>query len=139
MVRALGADVVVDYTKDDFAASEARFDLVFDTVGKRALSALRKVLGPKGTFVSCSGGGSSWRWLLGLAKMSLTSLFTGQKLKAFVSSPNRADLLSLAELVEAGKAKPVMGRRFELSQVPDALRHVGEGHAQGQVVIRIAA
>lgn len=138
MVRALGADVVVDYTKEDFASGGARFDLIFDTVGNRALSDFRKVLAPNGTFVSCSGGDSGWRWLLGLAKMSLTSLVTGQKLKAFVVSPRRADLMSLKELVEAGKAKPVIERRYALREVPDALRHVGEGHARGQVVVRVA-
>jgi NADPH:quinone reductase-like Zn-dependent oxidoreductase len=138
MARALGADAVVDYTKEDFAAVDTRFDLIFDIVGNRPLSDFRKVLAPKGTFVSCSGGDSSWRWLLGLAKMSLMSLFGNQNFKAFVSSPNRADLLRLKELVEGGKAKPVVDRLYALSDVPNALRHIGEGHARGQIVIRIA-
>ncbi|HEY4183447.1 MAG TPA: NAD(P)-dependent alcohol dehydrogenase [Polyangia bacterium] len=137
MVRKLGADAVIDYTKEDFA-SGARFDLIFDTVGNRALSDFRKVLGPTGTYVSCSGGKSSLGWLFRFVTMSLTSLFTRQKLKTFIVSPNRADLLSLNELVEAGKAKPVIERRYALSEVADALRHVGGGHARGQVVIRIA-
>ena len=77
-------------------------------------------------------------WLFRLATVSLMSLFTRQKLKMFIVSPNRADLLYLKELVEAGKAKPVIERRYALSEVADALRHVGGGHAQGQVVIRIA-
>jgi NADPH:quinone reductase-like Zn-dependent oxidoreductase len=138
MVRALGADAVVDYTKEDFVADDSRFDLVFDTVGNRPLSAFRKVLAPQGTFVSCSGGDSSWRWLLGLGKMSLMSLFGGQKFKAFVVSPNRADLLCLKELVAGGKAKPVIERRYGLREVPEALRRIGEGHARGQIVIRMA-
>jgi NADPH:quinone reductase-like Zn-dependent oxidoreductase len=138
MVRTLGADAVIDYTKEDFVAGGARFDLVFDTVGNRALSDFRKVLNPTGTYVSCSGGNSSLRWLLRLAQVSLTSLFTRQKLKMFVVSPNRADLLSLRDLVEAGKAKPFIERRYALSEVADALRHVGGGHVRGQVVIRIA-
>jgi NADPH:quinone reductase-like Zn-dependent oxidoreductase len=137
MVRALGADAVIDYTKDDFVAGGARFDLAFDTVGNRSLSDFRKVLKPEGTFVSCSGGDSSLRWLLGLAQMSLTSRFTGQKLKAFISSPRRADLLSLKDLVEAGKAKPIIERRYALSEVPEALRHIGEGHARGQLVVTV--
>jgi D-arabinose 1-dehydrogenase-like Zn-dependent alcohol dehydrogenase len=70
--------------------------------------------------------------------MSLMSLFGTQKFKAFVSSPNRADLLCLKELVEGGKAKAVVERLYGLSEVPDALRHIGEGHARGQIVIRIA-
>jgi len=137
LVRSLGADTVIDYTKDDFVAGGTRFDLAFDTVGNRSLSDFRKVLKADGTFISCSGGNSSWGWILGLARMSLTSLFTGQKLKPFIVSPNRADLLSLKELVEAGKAKPVIERRYALSEVPAALQHVGEGHARGQVVVRI--
>jgi len=137
MVRALGADTVVDYTNEDFVSGGARFDVVFDTVGNRSLSDFRKVLSPTGTYVSCSGGSSSLRWLLRLAKASLTSLFTRQKLKMFIVSPNRADLLSLKELVEAGKARPAIERHYALSEVADALRHVGEGHTRGQVVIRV--
>ena len=139
MVRALGADAVIDYTKEDFVTGGARFDLVFDTVGNRALSAFRKVLKPTGTYVSCGGGNSSLRWLFRLAKVSLTSLFTRQKLETFIVSPNRADLLSLKELVEAGKAKPAIERSYALSEVADALRHVGGGHTRGQVVIRVAS
>jgi NADPH:quinone reductase-like Zn-dependent oxidoreductase len=137
MVRALGADAVIDYMQEDFVAGGARFDLVFDTVGNRSLSDLRKVLSPTGTYVSCSGGNSSLGWLFRLAKVSLTSLFTRQKLKMFIVSPNREDLLSLKELVEAGKAKPFIERRYPLSEVADALRHVGGGRTRGQVVIRI--
>jgi len=138
MVRTLGADAVINYTKENFLSDGARFDLVLDTVGNRSLSDFRKVLSPTGTYVSCSGGKSSLGWLFRLATVSLTSLFTRQKLKMFIVSPNRADLLYLKELVEAGKAKPVIERRYALSEVADALRHVGGGHAQGQVVIRIA-
>jgi NADPH:quinone reductase-like Zn-dependent oxidoreductase len=138
MVRRLGADAVIDYTNEDFVSGGARFDLAFDTVGNRALSDFRKVLGPTGTYVSCSGGKSSLRWLFRLATASLMSLVTRQKLKIFVVSPNRADLVTLKELVEAGKARPVIERSYALSEVADALRHVGEGHARGQVVIRIA-
>jgi len=139
MVRALGADAVVDYTKEDFVGGGRRFDLAFDAIGSRSLSDFRKVLQPSGSFVSCSGGSSSWRWLLGLAEMSLTSLFTGQKLKAFIVSPRRADLLSLKALVEAGKAKPVIERRYAFRDAPAALRHVGERHTRGQVVIQVVA
>ena len=77
------------------------------------------------------------RWLIRLANVSLTSLFTRQKLKTFIVSPNRADLLSLKELVEAGKAKAAIERHYALSEVADALRHVGGGHTRGQVVIRV--
>lgn len=138
LVRSLGADAVIDYTKDDFVSRGARFDLVFDTIGNRALSAFRKVLTPTGTYVSCSGGDSSLRWMLRFAAASLTSLFTRQKLKMFVVSPNRADLLALKELVEAGKARPFIEYHYPLSQTAEALRHVGGKHTRGQVVVRIA-
>jgi NADPH:quinone reductase-like Zn-dependent oxidoreductase len=138
MVRTLGADAVIDYTKEDFVVRGAHFDLIFDTVGNRALSDFRKALSPTGTYVSCGGGNSSLRWLIRLAKVSLTSLFTRQKLKTFIVSPNRADLLALKDLVEAGKAKPFIERRYALNEVAEALRHVGQGHTRGQVVIQIA-
>lgn len=137
MVRALGADAVIDYTKEDFVVGQTRFDLVFDTVGNRSLSEFRKVLTPTGTYVSCGGGNSSLRWLFRLAKVSLASLFTRQKLKTFIVAPSRSDLLALKELVEAGKAKPFIERRYALGEARDALRHVGGGHVRGQVVIRV--
>ena len=138
MVRGLGADEVIDYTKDDFVDGGPRFDLIFDTVGNRSLSDCRSVLAPEGAYVSCSGGDSGVAWLFGLAALSLASLFTRQKLKALFMTPNRDDLLFLKGLVEAGQLKPVIERRYPLSKVADALRHVGGGHSQGQTVIQIA-
>jgi len=116
----------------------ARFDLMLDTVGNRSVSECRSVLVPRGSFVSCSGGTSATRWLFRLAWMRLASLFTNQRLKTLLSAPNREDLLFLKELVEAGKAKPVIQRRYALRQTSEALRRVGEGHSQGQTVIQIA-
>jgi len=106
MVRALGADAVIDYTKEDFVSGGACFDLVFDAVGNRPLSDFRKVLSPRGVYVSCTGGNSSVRWLFRLAKASLTSLFTRQKMKLFVVSPSRDDLMFLKEIVEAERRSP---------------------------------
>jgi NADPH:quinone reductase-like Zn-dependent oxidoreductase len=138
-VRDLGADEVVDYTKKDFVAGGPRFDVMLDLVGNRSLSDCRSVLTPKGVYVPCSGGGGDWvgpfiRVLGGI----LSSPFTSRRFKMFVATPNRDDLLFLKELVEAGKARPVIERSYALSEVAEALRHVGEGHAQGQTVIRIA-
>jgi NADPH:quinone reductase-like Zn-dependent oxidoreductase len=138
-VRALGADEVLDYTQEDFVKGGARFDVMLDLVGNRPLSDCQSVLTPKGTYVACSGGGGDWVGpLFRLAGLFLSSLFTSRKLKTFIAAPNRNDLVFLKELVEAGKARPLIERRYALSEVSEALKHVGEGHAQGQTVIRIA-
>lgn len=138
-VRALGADDVIDYTARDFVAGGSRFDVMLDLVGNRSLADCRSVLTPRGVYVPCSGGGGDWigpfvRIVGGL----LSSLFTSRRFKTFIMTPNRNDLLFLKELVEAGKARPVIERRYALREVGEALRHVGEGRAQGQTVIRIA-
>jgi NADPH:quinone reductase-like Zn-dependent oxidoreductase len=138
MVRALGADEVLDYTQQDFLTGGARFDVMLDLVGNRSLADCRSVLTPAGAYVACSGGGGDWIGpVLRIVGGLISSLFTSRKFKTFVMTPNRDDLLFLKELVEAGKAKPVIEHRYALSEVADALRHVGEGHAQGQTVIRI--
>jgi NADPH:quinone reductase-like Zn-dependent oxidoreductase len=138
-LRALGADDVIDYTTTDFVIGGPRFDLMLDTVGNRSLADCRRVLVPTGTFVSCSGGNSGTRWLMRLAAMLLISPFSTRKLKPFIVSLNQKDLLALAELVEQGKIRPAIDRRYELRDTADALRHVGEGHAQGQTVIQVAS
>ena len=137
MVRALGADEVIDYTTHDFVDGGPRFDVVLDTVGNRSVSDCRSVLVPTGAFVSCTGGTSMTRWLFRLAWMRVASRFTSQRLTTFMASPNQKDLVALKELVEAGKLKPVIERRYALGEVADALRHVGERHSQGQTVIQI--
>jgi NADPH:quinone reductase-like Zn-dependent oxidoreductase len=137
-MRALGADAVIDYTTADFVDGGPRFDVMLDTVGNRSVLDCRSVLVPTGTFVSCSGGTSGTRWLVRLVWMLLVSRFTSQQLKPFLVRRNQKDLLVLTELVEAGKIKPVIERRYALRDVADALRHVGEGHAQGQTVIQMA-
>jgi len=139
MVRSIGADEVIDYTKEDFVDGGARFDLVLDTVTNRPLSAYRSVLVPDGTYVSCGGGQSSWRWLFRLARLSIISKFSRQRLVCFIVSPNREDLVRVTEIIEAGKARPVIESRYKLEKVVDAVRHVGEGHARGQTIVQIAA
>jgi len=138
MVRALGADEVIDYTKDDFVTGGARFDVMLDLVGNRSLSDCRSVLVPGGSYVPCSAGGGDWagpfiRILAGMVSF----LFTSRRMKLFVNTPSRDDLLTLKGLVEAGKARPVIERRYELGEVAAALTHVGEGHARGQTVIQV--
>jgi 2-desacetyl-2-hydroxyethyl bacteriochlorophyllide A dehydrogenase len=139
MVRGLGADEVIDYTTTDFVAGGSRFDLMLDLIGNRSVSDCKAVLVPRGTYVACSGGGGDWVGpLFRLAAVLFTSLFSRKTLKTFVVKPNRDDLEVLKALVEAGKARPVIERRYPLGEAAEAMRHVGEGHARGQVVIRIA-
>lgn len=136
-VRGLGADEVVDYTQDDFARGEARFDVVFDAVGNRSLADCRSVLTAAGSYVQCSGGDDGLVWMFGLVKMRAAAVFTRQKLKFLMTRPNRADLLILKELVEAGHLTPVIERRYPLREASAALRHVGERRSQGQTVIQV--
>jgi NADPH:quinone reductase-like Zn-dependent oxidoreductase len=140
MVRALGAHEVIEYESEDFAAAGPRFDLMLDTVGNRTIADCRRALLPEGTYVACSGRGGDWFGpLFRLVGLYATSLFTRQRLKTYVVSPNQRDLEVIASLVEAGKAKPVIARRFPLAEVAEALRHVGQGHARGQTIIEIAS
>jgi NADPH:quinone reductase-like Zn-dependent oxidoreductase len=139
MVRALGADEVIDYTKQDFVAGAARFDLMFDVVGNRSISDCKRVLSPRGTYVASSGGGGDWVGpIFRILGVMASSLFSRKRLTSIIVSPNRRDLLFIKELVESGKAKPVIERRYPLSEVGEALRHIGGGHTQGQTIIRVA-
>jgi NADPH:quinone reductase-like Zn-dependent oxidoreductase len=137
-VRSLGADEVIDYTKDDFVKGGPRFDVMMDLVGNRPLSACRSVLTETGTYLPCSGGGGDWVGpMLRIVWGLIVSLFTSRKFKTFVMTPNQDDLLFLKGLVEAGKAKPVVERTWPLREAGQALQHVAEGHARGQSVIKI--
>lgn len=136
--RALGADRVVDYTREDFTRGETRYDLMLDNVGNRALSDVRRVLAPDAIYLP--NGGPKGRWLgpaLHMMKSVAWSSFVSQRVVAFVESANPEDLASLAELVETGKVTPVIDRRYELSEVPDAMRYLEEGHARGKIVIAV--
>lgn len=138
MVRSIGAEHVIDYTHEDFTESGRRYDLLFDLVGNRPLSACRRVLNPKGTYVVA--GGPDGRWLGPLRPMlkaPLFSPFVSQKLVMCMSKVSKEDLTTLRELMEAGKVTPVIDRRYSLSEVPEAIRYLEEGHARGKVVITL--
>lgn len=138
MVRSIGADRVIDYTQEGFAQTEERYDVMLDLVGNRSLSECRRALTPRGTYVLV-GVSDLGRWF-GLArqmKVLFLSPFVRQRMRVFIVRHNREDLLALKELVEAGKVTPVIDRRFELSEVPEALRYQGAGHAQGKIVIAV--
>ncbi len=139
LVRSLGADHVIDYTREDFAKGEQRYDVILDIGGNSSLSRLRGVLTPKGRLI-IMGGETGGRWLGGsdrqIRALAL-SPFVGQTLKTFISKENHEDLLVLAELIEAGKVTPAIDRTYPLSEAPSAVRYVAEGHARGKVVIRV--
>jgi NADPH:quinone reductase-like Zn-dependent oxidoreductase len=138
LVRSIGADRVIDYTREDFTQSGQRYDVMLDAVGSRSLSDCRRTLTPRGTYVLV-GVLKLGRWF-GLARqLEVLSLspFVRQKMRVFIVRHNREDLIALKKLVEAGTLTPVIDRRYQLSEVPMALQHQGEGHAQGKIVIAV--
>src|SRR5215210_5508778 len=139
MVRSIGADHVIDYTQEDFAERDQRYDVILDIGGNSSLSRLRRPLTPKGTLVIVGGEGGG-RWLGGTDRQiraMMLSPFVGQKLGTFVSTQNHEDLLVLKELIESGKVTPVIDRTYPLAEVPEAMRYLEEGHARGKVVITV--
>ncbi len=141
MVRSIGADRVIDYTQEDFTKSGQHYDLFFDAVGNHSLFASRRVLNPKGIYVPA--GGSTDRWMIGPLARALTSLvlswFVSQKLVIFfLAKPSQADLGIMHDLMKSGKVTPVIDRRYKLSEVPEAIRYLEQGHARGKVVITLA-
>jgi NADPH:quinone reductase-like Zn-dependent oxidoreductase len=139
MVRELGADHVIDRTREDFTDGGQRYDVVMQVGGTRSASDCRRALTPKGTLVSISGD-SSGRVIGPVGRMIKTralSPFVGQNLVSFIVSPNAHDLLALKQLIEAGDVTPVVDRTYPLSEVPDAIRYVEEGHSHGKVVITV--
>ena len=139
LVRSLGADHVVDYTREDFADGEGRYDVILDIGGNAPLSRLRRALTAKGTLV-IAGGESGGRWLGGndrQLRAIVLSRFVDQTLTTFISSENHRDMLVLKELIEAGSVAPVIDRSFALAEVPEAIRYLEQGRARGKVVIDI--
>ena len=135
-MRALGADHVIDYTTRDVVAGGPRFDVMLDTVGNRSLSDCCGCSSRR-DMVSTSGGSSGTRWLMRTAAMLLISAVSTRKLKPFIVSLNQEDLLVLGGLVQSGKVKPTIERRYALTDLAEALRHVGKGHAQGQTIVQV--
>jgi NADPH:quinone reductase-like Zn-dependent oxidoreductase len=139
LVRSLGADHVIDYTREDFAGGQQRYDAILDVGGNASLSRLRRALTSKGTLV-IAGGETEGRWLGGTDRQLralVLSPFVGQKLGTFISRENHEDMVVLKELIEAGKVTPVIDRAYPLSDVPDAIRYLREGRARGKVVITV--
>jgi len=138
LVRSVGADHIIDYTRTDFTRTGLRYDVIFDSVEAQSLSEVRRALTPIGTLIPNSGRGGLWVGPLGrIVKARARSLFTRQTLRPFTSVGKRQDLLDLAELLEAAQLTPVIDRTYPLSQAAEALRYVAAGHTRGKVVITV--
>jgi NADPH:quinone reductase-like Zn-dependent oxidoreductase len=141
LVHSIGADSVIDYTRVVFTQSGSHYDLLFDLVGNRSLSHLRRALRPRGTSVSCGGGGPDRGSAGMLASMLLqpaVALFVSQKLTGIFAKVNRNDLEFLSQLVDSGKLKPVLDRTYSLNETLEAIRYVEQCHTRGKVAISVA-
>jgi len=137
MVLSIGADRIIDYTREDFTKGEQRYDLIFDCAATRSLSALKRLLNPKGVYILV-GAPAQGRWIGPLARVLKTlvvSWFVKEKLLLFLAQVRTEDLTLLGQLIEAGKVTPVIGKRYRLTEVPEAIRYLEEGHARGKVVV----
>jgi NADPH:quinone reductase-like Zn-dependent oxidoreductase len=137
LVRSIGADHVIDYTREDFTQNGVRYDLIIDVSGTQPLSQYRRAMAPTGIYV-LAGNTDKGRWLgplTGFGVMVVESKFVSQKLVAIMAHLTAADLAALADLVHEGKLKPVIDRRYSLDQVADAIRYQETGHARGKVMV----
>jgi NADPH:quinone reductase-like Zn-dependent oxidoreductase len=138
MVRSIGADRVIDYTQEDFTKTGQHYDIFFDCFANHSLSACRRVLNPKGIYIAIGGpSGSTIGILAGWITALVWSWFVSQKFVTFMARSNKEDLTILRELMATGKVTPVIDRRYKLSEVPEAIRYLEEGHARGKVVITL--
>jgi NADPH:quinone reductase-like Zn-dependent oxidoreductase len=141
LVKSLGADHVIDYTKEDFTKGDQKYDVILDNVANRSLSECRHVLTPNGRFVLIGGGGAKEQgWIGPLAlpfKAMIYSWFVSQKMGMMMAETSQSDLTYLGELIQSGKIKPVIDRTYKLSETKDAMAYLEEGHARGKVVITV--
>ncbi len=141
LVRSLGADHVIDYTKEDFTQRPERYDLIIDNVGSQPLSRFRRALTPKGRYVAVGGGGvNDSRWtgpLVNVVKMMTLKPFVTQEMKMILAEMNKKDLNVLTDLIQSGKLKPVIDKTYPFDQLPEAMRYLEEGHARGKVIVTV--
>jgi NADPH:quinone reductase-like Zn-dependent oxidoreductase len=141
LVRSIGADHVIDYTKEDFTKSNERYDVILDNVGTQPLSGFRRVLKPKGICVMIGGGGpKEGNWVGPMSrpiKAKLMSPFIDQKMGMMMAQGNKADLNILADLMQSGKVTPVIDRTYPLSEIREAIRYLETGRARGKVIIAV--
>jgi NADPH:quinone reductase-like Zn-dependent oxidoreductase len=137
-VKSLGADRVIDYTREDFTETSERYDILFDNMGNHPLLAYRRILKPKGRCVIVGGPKSMWPILGHALQAVVLSWFVSQKLGMMLAKVNSEDLAKLGELMQSGKVKAVIDRRYSLSEVPQAMAYAEEGHTRGKVVISVS-
>jgi NADPH:quinone reductase-like Zn-dependent oxidoreductase len=137
LVRSIGADNVIDYTTEDFADGRQHYDLIFDIGGNSRLSRLRRALTAQGTLVIAGGEGGKWTGMGRQLRALALSLLVRQRLTMYVSRHRQADLDALHRLIEAGQVTPVIGKTYPLAEVPEAIRHLEAGQAQGKLAITI--
>jgi NADPH:quinone reductase-like Zn-dependent oxidoreductase len=144
LVRSIGADHVIDYTKEDFTKSDQRYDMIFDNVANHSFAERRRVLNPKGICVLAGMGGAGVKTGEAMGRIvgnlfiahGLSS-FTDQKFAQYMTKVSKQDLIMLGELIQAGKLRPVIERTYKLNDAPEALRHLDGGHARGKLVITV--
>jgi len=142
LVQSIGADHVIDYTKEDFTKTDQRYDIIYDLVGNHSFSERRRILDPNGICVMAGIGGAGWHEgfatrLLGELNGYLRSRFVSQKFVAYIAQFNKADMSVLADLLQTGKMTPVIDKTYKLNETADALRYLETGHARGKVVISL--
>src|SRR5450631_3984901 len=140
MVRSIGADHVIDYTKEDFTRTDQRYDLIFDLIGNHSFSERRRILNPNGICVMAGAGGAGWHdgiamRLVGELNAYVGSWFVSQRFLAYISSLNKTDMAILGDLMRDGKMTPVIDKTYKLSDVQAALTYLETGHARGKVVV----
>jgi NADPH:quinone reductase-like Zn-dependent oxidoreductase len=139
LVRSIGADDVIDYSREDFADGRQRYDLILDMAGSRSVSYIMRALTSRGILVAVGGEGGG-RWFGGLGESLVwlaRSPFMRRKFRLLMAAVSKEDLQTLKELIEAGKVRPVIDRTYPLSEVPEAVRSWARGHARGKVVITV--
>ena len=137
LVRSLGADRVIDYTREDFTRGPDRYDMIFDTVGNHSFAACRRVMNPNATLVAIGAHHALIRALLRMVIELQVSRFTSQKLSAFIAKIDAGDLAAIGDMIASGKVTPVIDKRYKLSDGREAFRYFAEGHARGKVILSI--
>jgi NADPH:quinone reductase-like Zn-dependent oxidoreductase len=137
LVGSIGADEVIDYTREDFADGRRRYDLILDIGGNSSLSRLRRALTPKGTLVIAGGEGGKWTGVGRQLRALILSPLVRQRLTMYISKHRQADLDELRQQIEAGHVTPIVGNTYPLAEVPEAIRHLEAGGAQGKIAITV--